>query len=656
MTPQLAITLVVLAIAVLLFLSDRLRPDLVALLALLVLGAAGVLSPQEVFSGFSRAAVITIIAIFVLAEGLRRTRATDQAGSLLLRVAGHGEGRLVTLLMLAGATLSLFMNNIAAAAVLLPVAANAARRSGVSASRLMMPLAFATILGGMATLLTTTNIVTSSLLRDQGLAGFGLLDFAPVGVPMVALGMAYMVLLGRKALPALSAAERLAAEQQARDDLVQLYGVDRDLFQVVVPLGSILHQRPLRDSEMRERFGAEVVAIQHDGQTHLSPPPDMLLHTGDVLLLEGDKAELQRRDAAPFLAILPPSPWAERDLRSEDVVVAEAVVAPRSGLIDQTLREAHFRSKYGMNVLAIWRAGQALRTGLSDLRLAYGDALLLQGPHDEVEVLRGERDIILYGDPTATPDDVAPTVTRDARVAWLILAITLVVSAFRSDAIAEVMFAGALAMVLARLLTMDQAYDAVEWKTVFLVAGMLPLAIAMTNSGAASLLADGLLRAAAPLGPYALLVILVVSSVLLAQTMHGAAVAAIMTPVAIRAAQQSGLDPRSLAMAVALATSMAFITPLGHPVNLLVMGLGGYRARDFLRVGLPLTLLVAGLMLVLLPLVLAPPRPLSRRTRPTVTGEARPRGAGSRCHGPPAPATRSRRPWGPPPAPVTPAA
>ncbi|NJN98076.1 MAG: hypothetical protein HC875_30340 [Anaerolineales bacterium] len=235
---QLLLTFGILAVSIALLLSDRLRADLVALLTVIALGLTGILTSQEVFSGFSRSAVITILAIFILAEGLRRTGVTEQVGNVLLRVAGTRESWLVVVVMLAGAFLSLFMNNIAAASVLLPAVSGAGRKAGVNPARLLLPLAFATILGGMATLLTTTNIVVSTLLRDRGVAGYGLLDFAPLGLVIVAVGIAYMAWVGRLLLPAQWPVDYLEKERQAEEDLVGVYRLDERLFRVRVPVGS----------------------------------------------------------------------------------------------------------------------------------------------------------------------------------------------------------------------------------------------------------------------------------------------------------------------------------------------------------------------------------------------------------------------------------
>jgi di/tricarboxylate transporter len=582
-----------------LLLSDRVRADLVALLVALALGATGVLTSQESFSGFSRSAVITLLAVFILAQGLERTGVTERVGRLLVRLAGAGERRLVLAVMVAGAALSLVMNNIAAAAVLLPAATGAARRSGVKASRLLMPLAFSTLLGGMATLLTTSNIVVSSLLSDRGLPGFGLLAFAPLGVPLAALGIAYMALWGRRLLPETSPAEALAAVHRKEDDLAAVYHLGETVFRAGVPVGSALVGRTLAASGVRNAFGLDVLAVERGGRLLLAPAPETVLAPDDILMLSG-RPEQEPLASARDLEVLPGRAVRhERDLQSATVVVVEAVLAPRSDLLGRSLTEVHFRERYGMTVLALWRAGRPISTGLSELRLQFGDGLLLQGPRDRVPVLRAEPDLILLD---KGEEEVAPARGK-SRLAVTLLAVTLALAAWGRLPIAEVMLAGALGMVLCGVLSMDQAYQAIDWKSIFLVAGMLPLGIAMTKTGAAALLTDGLVRSLGPLGPRVLLAGLVVATVLLAQAIHSAAVAAVVAPIAIEAGQRIGADPREFAMAVALASSMAFLTPLGHPVNVLVMGPGGYRFKDYLRVGLPLTVLLIVLIVVGLPVI-----------------------------------------------------
>ncbi len=591
------ITVAILGVAFALLLSERLRADLVALLVVVTLGITGILTPQETFSGFSRSAVITILGIFILAEGLRRAGLGERAGRLILRLAGRSESRLVVLVMVAGAALSLVMNNIAATAVLLPGVSAAARRAGVSPARLLMPLAFGTLLGGMATLLTTANIVVSSLLRDAGYEGFGIFAFAPVGLILVLVGVLYMALVGRRRLPARSIAERVRAGEEG--DLLDLYGLERRLFRARVPTGSRLIERPLAESGLREVYRVQVVAVERDGKLTPSPDPGTVLQAGDIVHFQGDLDEFRRLDVKPYLEILPDRDWRERDLESPEIVVAETVLSPRSSLVGKTMREAHFRTKFGMNVLGIWRAGESLLADLADVRLAFGDALLMQGPRGRLEVLADEPDVIVL--PENDSGEGMAVVPSKAGIAVSIMAVSLLAAAFFPRSIGEVILGGALVMVLAGVMSMDQAYQAVEWSTLFLVAGMMTMGIALTKTGAAAGVATGFVHLLGG-SPLALLAAFFVLTVLLVQVMSGAALAAVMAPIAITAAQQTGMDPRSLAMGVALATSMAFLSPLGHPVNLLVMGSGGYRFRDYWRVGWPMTLLLFAVVMLVLPL------------------------------------------------------
>lgn len=595
----LILTFAILLGAVVLLLSDRLRADVVALLVVLALGVGGVLNPREAFSGFASSAVVTIVAIFVVTEGLRVTGLSERAGELLERVAGTGERRLVIVIMLAGAGLSMVMNNIAAAAILLPAVSGLARRNHISLGQLLMPLAFSTLLGGMATLFTTANIIVSGVLRGQDFAGYGVLDFLPVGIPIIMAGIAYMVLWGRRLLPEpspLTAAERESAEQQA---LIDVYRLDERLFRARVPAGSPLVGQSLAQSDLRRAAAVNVVGLDRQGRLTAAPAPGEILVAGDILFLEGKISEFKERSVAGRLELLPAAEWQNVHLETETVVIVEAVLAPRSTLLGQTLRAARFRDKYGMNVVGIWRGGRPIRSNLGELPLEFGDALLLQGEHGRIKVLQTEPDLIVLNGRDAERLSAARPVQR--RLALLILLGALVLAGLIPSSVGEIMLGAALLMVLVGILTMDQAYGAMEWRSVFLVAGMLPLGLAMTKSGAASLLADKLIAILGPAGPLATLAGLVLLTTLLAQVMNGAAVATVVAPIAIGAAQHTGLDPRALAMGVTLASSLAFMTPLGHPVNVLVMGPGGYQFRDYLRVGLPLTVLLIALILLLLP-------------------------------------------------------
>lgn len=581
-------TFVILGVSIVLFLSERLRPDLVALLVVVALAASGVLPQQDAFSGFSSSAVITIMAIFILAEGLLRSGVTDRVGAWLLRIAGSGQRRLTVVVMVAGAFLSLFMNNIAAASVLLPAVSGAARKSRVHPSRLMMPLAFSTILGGMATLLTSANIVVSSLLRREGYGGFGLLDFVPLGIPIVIVGIAYMALAGIHLLPTRVREDESAGPGKEEADLLGVYRLGERLFRARIPAGSMLVDRALAQSTLREGYGLTVVAIEHAGRVVLSPPPDAVFHQGDVVLFKGNLEEFRARDVEPYLEILPAREWHEVDLESPTMTVIEVMLSPRSPMIGKSLSDLHFRERFGMTVLAIWRRNRQFRTGLRNLPLEFGDALLVQGPRSKLPVLRSEPGLIVLQD-----DEVLqpPVMRSQGRFALIIMCGSLLGAAIQPPLVGEIFLGGALVMLLLGILNMDDAYRAIDWRSIFLIAGMLPMGTAMLKSGAANAVTDELLWLVGR-HPGMVAASLFLLGTLLTQAMSGAAVAAVLAPVAIRTAHQTGLPVHGLAMAAALSTSMAFLTPLGHPVNILVMGEGGYRFRDYYRVGGALVVLL----------------------------------------------------------------
>ncbi len=595
------ITIIILTAAIVLFLTNKVRADVVALLVLVSLGATGVLTAEEAFSGFSRSAVVTIVTIFVLAAGLNLTGAGERVGQWLVQLAGQSEGRLVVVVMIAGAFLSLFMNNIASAAVLLPAVSSAARHRNVNPSRLLMPLAFATILGGMATLFTTTNIVSSGLLTEAGLPGFSVLSLAPVGIPVIIAGILYMTFFGRRILRERPTAQQFEARAEDLDEeLTDIYKLDERIFHARIPPDSFLHDRTLAESTFREKFNVNVLVVEREGQKQLAPSPDTILRIGDVVTLEGSLEEFRGRDVEPYLEILEPRANPDADLQSDDIVITEVALAPRSSLIGHTLQEVSFREQFGFSALAIWRGGRPIRRGMSTTPLLFGDALLLQGPRARVHLLSRNPDLILLGEPAEPIPDVR---SSKLGIATAIMVISLLVAATGILATAEALLIGALAMVLMGVLTPDEAYDAVEWRSVIIVAGMLPMGMALTQTGLAGIIAENIMKLTMPYGPLALFAALFLLSTLLVQVISGAAVAAIVVPLAIESARQAGVDPWSVTVGVALGTSMAFLTPLGHPVNVLVMGPGGYRFGDYFKVGLPLTIIVTIVILVLLPLI-----------------------------------------------------
>jgi di/tricarboxylate transporter len=500
--------------------------------------------------------------------------------------------------MAAGAFLSLFMNNIAAASLLFPSLSGVARRSQVSPTRLLMPLAFGTILGGMATLLTTTNIIVSSLLRDQNLRGFGLLDFVPIGLPLALAGIIFMILIGKQFLPKKSPAERMQDEGEQGEILLSTYQLGDRLQRGRVRSEGPLDGKAVQASGLRENYHLNVIAVQR-GKRVLHLEAKTVLRGNDTLLMIARPEDSQPENLNELLEILPAGEWAQEYLSTPGMLLIETAIGPRSQLAGNTLQELQFEQKYDARVLAIWRRGRSIRTRFADLKLEFGDGLLLQGSANSLNLLRTEPDLILLA-------ESAPAMHTNLH-GWLttfIMLIALGAAVAFPTLIAEILLTGAISMVLVRALSMDQAYEAVEWRSIFLVAGMLPLGVALQKTGGAAFLAEKMIALLGNSGHLALLAGLVMLTVLLTQVINGATAASVIAPIAIVTAQKVGMDARSLALGIALASSMAFMSPLGHTVNVMVMGAGGYTFRDYARVGIPLTIVLVTLLLIILPLLM----------------------------------------------------
>ena len=594
---QIVLIFLFLGVAALLLLGNILRADIVALMLMLALGLSGILNPQETFSGFSRSAVIIMLSAFVLAEGLHRSGMTERIGSFIIKLFGTGERRLIFGVMTASAVLSLFMNNIAAASLLFPSLSEVARRSKVSPSKLLMPLAFGTILGGMATLLTTTNIVVSGLLREVKLPEFTLVEFVPIGLPLAFVGILFMVFQGRKLLPEQSPAERHRGSEES-GDLLNTYQLAERLVRAMIRKGGSLDGVTLQQSGLRENYHLNVIAVQR-GRSTLPIEAKTVLKGKDVLLIMARPEDSLSKSLMEMLEILPSGKWQEDYLSTPDMKLIEAAIAPRSHLAGQSLQEIRFEQKFGAMVLAVWRRGRSIRTRLADLALDFGDGLLLHGTEKSLNLLKTEPGLILLAESAAS--------TRITLRGWLttaVMIITLILAMIYSGNIAEIMLSGAVLMVLIRTMSMDQAYRAIDWRSLFLVAGMLPVAVALNKTGASAMFASAILSSLGGAGHLAILAGFVLITVALTQVIYGAAAVTVIAPIAIVTAQKVGMEPRSLAMAVAIASSMAFISPLGHSVNIMVMGAGGYTFRDYARVGVPLTILLVIILVIVLPLVM----------------------------------------------------
>ncbi|MBP9041376.1 MAG: SLC13 family permease [Anaerolineaceae bacterium] len=584
MTVEMILTLIIILAAIGLLISNRFRPDLVALMVLLALGLSGIVSNEEIFSGFSSSAVITILGISMISIGLQQTGATNALGRMIHHIAKGKETLLIFLVSFSSALLSLFMNNIAAVGVLLPAVMSLSRRSKVSPSRLLMPLAFGTILGGMATLLTTSNIIASGALRDAGQPSFGLLDFLPVGGPAAIVGIIYLVFIGRELLPKNESREHEIQEQRFAERLSDLYQMQQNLTQFALLPRSHLAGKTIEEGGWSSLYDLNILGVSHGKAQFYSPGPNTLLHAGDRIILGccPDDAILNDLGLQKISSDLTPSL-----VTNETYPMAEIVIAPHSRLIGKTIRESRFREQYSLNIIGIWRGGKPYLANLSNLVLQFGDALLVQGPALQIHNLRDNSDLILLQE-----DPDAVLLPRKGLTAILITIITLTIAALEILPISLVALAGAVLLILTGCMNLNDAFHGIEWKVIFLIAGLWPLSIAIQETGLAAVAVNRLLEFVGSGTPLLVISLFLFFSMLLTLMISGQVSAIVMIPLAIAAATRMDIDPRPFALAVAMGCSLAFITPLGHPVNIMVMNPGGYTFKDFTRVGFPLTIVV----------------------------------------------------------------
>jgi di/tricarboxylate transporter len=779
LTIDIAIVLIIIVLAVILFITERIRVDLVALIVLVSLTLTKLVTPVEALSGFSNLAVVTVWAVLILSAGLSRTGIASRVSRFLLRYADGSEIRLIVIIMIVVGVLSGLMNNIGVAALMLPVVLDIARQTGRPPSKLLMPLAFASLLGGLTTLIgTPPNILISEALRDADLTPFQMFDFTPVGIVVLLAGIAFMATVGHRLLPfrdtrkdpysnrndldevydfaerlftirlpesalldgkslaesrlgsalglnviailrnnhhtlapepnailfsgdelivggrldlldefrgqrhlvlednhmtverlistevsigemklapnsslygqtliesdfrnrfginvlalwrkeapiysnlqnvplrlgdtllVQGSREKLDATLEMQDfeslipisdiELAKSYYLHEGLISLRVPEDSVLIGKSLMESQLGDAFGLGVLGIIRDGRTQLVPSPDEPLLVDDQLLVEGDPDDLKALRGLKELIIDSHLPDLY-EFESEEVGLAEVVLSPHSSLAGKTLRELHFRDKYGLSVLAIWREGEPHRSNLRNMALKFGDALLLHGRREKLRVLGSEHDFLVLSE----EGQEAPRI-RKAPLATAIMVLVLIPAILDWLPISISAVMGMVLMVLSGVLTMDEAYRAIQWKAIFLIAGMLPLGIALERTGAAQLLAEGVVSLLGGLGPVAVIAGLFVLAALASQVMPNAAVAVLLAPVALNTATDMGVSPYPLMMTIAISASAAFLSPVGHTANLLVMGPGRYRFSDYIKVGLPLTMVVLIVVVLVLPLI-----------------------------------------------------
>jgi di/tricarboxylate transporter len=599
------ITLAILGVAGVLFASGRVRLDLTALLVALSLMLSGVLTPAEALSGFGDPVVLLVAALIVVGEALTRTGVAFEVGRRIMQVGGGREIRLLLLIMLAAGLLGGVMSSTAVVAIFLPVVGAICVRDGQSPSRLLMPLSFAALCSGMLTLIgTTPNLIVSAELQAQGFEPLGFFALTPVGGTVLAVAMLYMAAVGRHWLPR-SEVPADPTGTRTFDAIWRDYGLENTARRVAVPEGSTWAGLTLAETRAGSRFGVRIVGIERTGRGGRredlpAPGHDAEIHAGDVLLLIAPPGSVDAIASEEGLRILPTTEEDARRWKSE-LGIAVVLVHPESDLLGRDLREAGFRSRHDLHVLGLRRRG-ALQGEPAAVPLESGDALLVLGRWSKVAQLReATRDFVVMALPREL-SEVAPA-RRKAPLALAALALMIGLCVLDVAPVVAIVLATALFLVGVRCLSMDDAYRAMPWSSLVLIAGVLPVADALQKTGVVDQVVESLLAVGLDAGPYAVASLLFFLTAALGLVLSNAASAVLVAPVAVRAAAALGVSPEPMAMAVAIAASAAFLTPVSTPVVTLVVAPGGYGFADFLKVGTPMLLLTWLTTLTVLSLV-----------------------------------------------------
>ncbi|MFC1974602.1 SLC13 family permease [Chloroflexota bacterium] len=582
------LTIVVLAAAMGLFISGRLRIDLIAICTLVALLVLGLITPGQALLGFTNQATATIAAIFVVSAGLVHTGLVQWVARHIDRVAGKGESRLILVLCCVVAVLSAFLVNTAIVAIFIPVAIALANSRKIPFSRVLIPLSFASQFGGVCTIIgTSTNMLVNGIAISQGIRPFGFFEFSPLGLAMVAAGIVYLIATSRWLLP----------KRKGEIEQVDKYRLADYLAELLVLGNSPLVGKTWEQSKISRETKVELSNLIREGRT-VSRPAGTKIRPGDLLLLHGHVQQIIAMEHKYGLELMRNVRVHDEQLSSPESQLIEVLIPPRSNLIGNTLQTSDFFRRYKASILAIQRRGKILKERLADIELDSSDTLLLQGHRDDVLRLMNSANVIVTNELTEL------YFRKNKAIAALLMTLTMVgLAAFNVVPVMVAAIIGSVGMVLTRCITIEEAYNAIDWKIIFLLGGIIPLGFAMEQSGVVHLLADKVLEPLLAYGPAALLAATYMTSAVLTAVMSNNATAAILAPIIIILAGSINADPRPFLIAITFAASTSFATPIGYQTNTMVYSPGGYRFTDFTRIGIPLNIIFFILTIVLIPLI-----------------------------------------------------
>jgi di/tricarboxylate transporter len=618
-TSDMWITIAILVAAIILFVTEWVRVDAVALGVVISLMLTGILETSEALAGFSNSAVITIAALFIVGGAVLQTGLAGMIGRRILKVAGTDETRLIVVVMATVAILSGVMSDTGTVAVLLPAIIGLAQSAKISPSKLLIPLSFGSLLGGATTLIgTPPNIIVSDLLAEEGLARFEFFDYTPVGLLMLIAGIAFMVTAGKCLLPDYGEKEEIEHTEHP-EELIDLYSLAEKVSYLRVLSKSKLRDKSLASAHLRSDFKLTVVEILRSGDTrpvatfgeqqlilqqsipeHIFPTAETIIRVDDVLVVQAELENIEKAVESCLLEIRDNPDTDTESLVNRHRGVAEVVLPPRSSLIGKSLQETRFARSYNLSVLEINRPGSSKQIDTHNTRLAFGDILLVQGVwHDIMALRKRKRDFVLLGQPEIMIDT---TNRKKAPIASIILFGMLIVLILNIIPLVTTALLAAMMVVMTGCLTMDEAYDSINWKSIVLIAGMLPMATALQSVGLVDEIANQVTTGFGEADPIVVMAGLFLLTSGFTQVLSNTATAVLVAPIALATAANLEVSPHAFMMTVAIAASMAFASPVASPVNTLVLGAGHYKFSDYIKVGLPMIVIMFVITMVAVPI------------------------------------------------------
>jgi len=580
----------------------------------------GLLTPAEAIAGFSSPIVLTVAALFIIGGGVLQTGLAAAIGRQILKIAGTNPSRLIVTVMLTVAFLSAFMSDTGTVAVLLPAVISLTASARISPSKLLIPLSFGSLLGGAATLIgTPPNIIVSDMLRESGAQPFQFFDYTPIGILLIVAGVIFMLTVGKRLLPDHAPTQDIQ-RIETPEEIARRYQLPDNLFRLRVRKASSLVEKTIEEAGFGADFNVNIIEIRRMpeerttvrvGETRLvwgadkprgmMPSAETRFQTEDLLLVQGSATDISQLAASWNLGVQPAEAEDDISLANHEIGLAEVVLPPDSQLIGKTLPELHFGSRYHLSVLGIQRPGTSEALNLKSTPLRFGDVLLVQGPWEDILALRKQRrNFVVMGQPESM---LGPANRSKAPIAAFIMLLMLAGMVGEILPLTTTSMLAALLMILTGCLTIDEGYGFIDWKSIVLVAGMWPMSTALENGGRVNLAAETLTNTLGALGPIWVLGGLFLATSFFTQVLSNTATAVLIAPLALAAAHNLGIQPQAYMMAVGLAASMAFASPVASPVNTLVMGAGNYRFSDYIKIGTPLLLIGLVISMLVLPLL-----------------------------------------------------